>query len=350
VKFAYTASPARVVFGAGARAQLAGEITRLGATRVVIISSPGQARAADELARAIGATTYPHAVVHVPVAVADAAKAHAESIGADAYVAYGGGSAIGLAKAIAVATGHPIVAMPTTFSGSEATPVYGLTDGGIKRTTRDVRAQPRVIIYDPELYAALPAKVAGPSGINAIAHSVEALYAVDGNPAIDALAESSVRSLAAALPKLAEPAAREAAVAGAWLAGTCLASVAMALHHKLCHALGGAFDLPHAETHAIVLPHALAYNAPAAPAAMAALGRALDTNDPPRALFDLRAALGAPASLAELGVPKSGLAKIVELALATPYPNPRPLEREPLIALLEAAYTGTLSTNATYGV
>ncbi len=340
MKFAYTASPARVVFGAGARDQLADEVKRLGATRVSIISSPGQSHAADKLAKAIGGTTYPHAVVHVPVAVADAARAHAVSIGADAYVAYGGGSAIGLAKAIAVVTGHPIVAIPTTFSGSEATPVYGLTDGGIKRTARDARAQPRVIIYDPELYAALPANVAGPSGINAIAHAVEALYAADGNPAIDALAESSVRALAAALPRLAESSAREAAVAGAWLAGTCLASVAMALHHKLCHALGGAFDLPHAETHAIVLPHALAYNAPAAPAAMAALGRALGTSDPAGALFDLRAVLGAPASLAELGVQKSELAKIAELALATPYPNPRPLERAPLLALLEAAYEG----------
>jgi maleylacetate reductase len=337
MKFDYVGSAARVVFGAGARSRLGDELAKLGAKRVIVISSPGQARAAGELG--VG-TLYPHAVVHVPIAVAEAARARAGELDADAYVAYGGGSAIGLAKAIAVVTGHPIVAMPTTFSGSEATPVFGLTDAGVKRTARDIRAQPRTIIYDPELYAALPLRIAGPSAINAIAHAVEALYAADANPATDALAESAVRSLAAALPKLAEPAAREAAVAGAWLAGQCLASVAMALHHKLCHALGGAFDLPHAETHAIVLPHALAYNAPAAPAAMAALRRASGTTDPAGALFDLRAAIGAPASLAELGVPRDGLAKIVELAVASPYPNPRPLEREPLAALLDAAYAG----------
>lgn len=341
MKFAYTASQPRVVFGPGTRTELCAELARLGAKRVLVISSPGQAQAAAALLP--NAALYPHAVVHVPVAVADAARAHADALGADAYVAYGGGSAIGLAKAIAVATGHPIVAMPTTYSGSEATPIYGLTDGGIKRTARDARAQPRTIIYDVELYAALPAKVAGPSGINAIAHSVEALYAVDGNPAIDALAESSVRALAHALPRLDDE--REAAVAGAWLAGTCLASVAMALHHKLCHALGGAFDLPHAETHAIVLPHALAYNAPAAPAAMAALRRALGTDDPPGALFDLRAALGAPGSLAELGVPRDGLARIAQQAVTAPYPNPRPLEQAPLLALLEAAFDGRRPTD-----
>ncbi len=341
MKFAYTASPARIVFGAGSRAQLASEVGTLGIARALVFSSPGPASAAGEVASAItGATTYPRAVVHVPVAVAEAARAHAAKLDCDGYIAYGGGSAIGLAKALAVATGHPIIAMPTTYSGSEATPVYGLTEAGVKRTARDARVQPRVVIYDPELYAQLPAKIAGPSVINAIAHAVEALYAADGNPAIDALAESAVRSLAAAAPRLHDAESREAAVAGAWLAGTCLASVAMALHHKLCHALGGAFDLPHAETHAIVLPYALAYNAPSVPRAMAALGRALDTTDPAGALFELRASLGAPGSLAELGVPHDGLATIVDLTLNTPYQNPRPLERAPLSALLEAAFVG----------
>jgi maleylacetate reductase len=120
----------------------------------------------------------------------------------------------------------------------------------------------------------------------------------------------------------------------------------MALHHKLCHALGGAFDLPHAETHAIVLPYALAYNAPAVPAAMAALRRALGTEDPAAALFELRASLGAPGSLAELGTPRDGLARIAEQAVSSPYPNPRPLERAPLLALLEAAYEGRRPTGS----
>jgi len=345
MKFAYAASSARVVFDDGARHQLAAELDRLGAARALVLSSPGQAVVARALSDAIGPASvgiFAGAVVHVPADRAEAARDHAAAVRADAYVAYGGGSAIGLAKAIALTTGHPIIALPTTFSGSEATPIYGVTEVGVKRTGRDPRVLPRTILYDPALYAGVPRRVAAPSGLNAIAHAVEALYAVDANPAISALAEAAIARLAGALPLLPDPAALADAITGGWLAGTCLGAVAMALHHKLCHAIGGAFDLPHAETHAILLPHALAYNAPAAPAAVVAIGRALGVaaTEVPVALFDLRARLGVPGALGDLGMPRAGIEHIVDLAVAAPYPNPRPVERVGIRALLTAAFDG----------
>jgi maleylacetate reductase len=230
--------------------------------------------------------------MHVPIEIADRARGRARELGADALVAVGGGSAIGLGKAIALEHGLPVIAIPTTYAGSEMTPVWGLTQGGQKRTGRDPRVLPTSVIYDAELTLTLPVGMSVTSGMNAIAHAVEALYAPDATPIISLMAEDGVRALTGALPTLVTSArdleARSAAQYRAWLCGACLGATTMSLHHKLCHSLGGTLDLPHAPTHTVVLPHALAYNQPAAPEAVAALSRALGgAGDPARVLWDL---------------------------------------------------------------
>jgi maleylacetate reductase len=312
-----------------------------------VLSTPGRRRAAEELASRLGgraAGVFAGAAMHVPAEVAEAGRRAAAEARADGCVALGGGSTIGLGKAIAVSAGLPVVALPTTFSGSEMTPIYGITERGAKRTARDPRVLPRAVIYDPALSGGLPPKIAGPSGMNAVAHCVEALYAKDASPIVSLLAEEGLRALAAALPRVvADPTDAEArgdALYGAWLAGTCLGSVGMALHHKLCHVLGGTFGLPHAETHAAVLPQAAAYNAPAAPEAMARAARALGARDAPSGLFDLARRAGAPAGLAELGLPAAELERAARLATESPYWNPRPLERDGILALLRDAHAG----------
>src|SRR3954451_3502187 len=225
------------------------------------------------------------------------------------------------------------------------TPVWGLTEGGAKRTGRDIRVLPQSVLYDPEMTLTLPAGMSATSGINAIAHAVEGLYAPDATPIVSLMAEEGVRALATALPRVvadgADLGARGEAQYGAWLCGAVLAATTMSLHHKLCHTLGGTLDLPHAQTHTVVLPHALAYNQPAAPDAVAALARALGgLPDPARALWQLAGRLGAPRSLRELGMAEADIPRIVELAVANPYSNPRPVTRDGVEALLRAAWAG----------
>lgn len=348
--FTYVAQPARIVFGAGTLAQLPAEIERLGATRALVLSTPEQAASARRVAELLGARAagvFAQAVMHVPIETARAARDEARRLGADCAVAIGGGSTTGLGKAIALDSGLPIIAIPTTYAGSEVTPIYGLTEGGVKKTGRDPRVLPKTVIYDPELTLTLPLAMSVTSALNAIAHAAEGLYAPDANPVVSLMAEEGVRACAAALPRLAadpqDLAARADALYGAWLCGTVLGVITMGLHHKLCHTLGGSFNLPHAETHTVVLPHALAYNAPAAPDAMARLARALgaaDAEDAPAAVQRLARAHGAPVSLAAIGMPAAGLDRAADLAAATPYPNPRPLDRAALRALLQRAHEG----------
>jgi maleylacetate reductase len=224
------------------------------------------------------------------------------------------------------------------------TPVWGLTENGAKRTGRDPAVLPRSVVYDPELTLGLPVPLTVTSGVNAMAHAVEALYAPDTSPLIALMAEEGVRAMAGALPQLAaEPRALEAcgrALYGAWLCGSCLGATTMGLHHKLCHVLGGTFGLPHAETHTVVLPYALAYNVPAAPQAATAVARALEAQDAPRALWELAGRLGAPRSLAELGLKKGDLAIAAEQVLSQAYANPRAVTEEGVLGLLSAAYEG----------
>jgi maleylacetate reductase len=345
--FVYDQLACRVVFGAGAFDQLAAEVDRLGLSKLLVLSTPGQVKLAEEAARRLGsraAGLYPHAKMHVPIETAEAARAEARRLGADGAVAIGGGSTIGVGKAIALESGLPIVAIPTTYAGSEMTPIYGLTEGGAKKTGRDARVLPRTVIYDPLLTLGLPAKISGPSGMNAIAHCVEALYAENANPVIALMAEEGIRTLARSLPRIAADLgdldARGDALYGAWLAGISLGAVGMALHHKLCHTLGGSFNLPHAETHTIVLPHAAAYNSEAAPEAMRRIARALGGKEAATGLYDLAASIGAPLALKEIGFQEQDLDQAVEIATRNPYYNPRPVSRDGIRRLLEDAFHG----------
>ena len=344
--FTYDALPGRVVFGAGALDRLPEEVARRGAEKALVLSTPRKGPAEDVAARlgARAAGIFARAEMHVPVETARAAREEARRLGADACIAVGGGSTIGLGKAIALEFGLPILAVPTTYAGSEMTPIWGLTEAGVKRTGRDPKVLPRTVIYDPNLTLTLPADIAGPSGINAIAHCVEALYAENANPITSLMAEEGIRALGRALPRVvAAPGDTEAhsdALYGAWLAGTALGAVGMALHHKLCHTLGGSFGLPHAETHTIVLPHAAAYNRTAAPEAMARIARALGVADAPLGLQDLARAVGAKLALKDIGMREADLDRAADIAAANPYYNPRPVERAAIRRLLDDAFFG----------
>jgi maleylacetate reductase len=345
--FVYNAQPARVVFGAGALAQLGSEIEALGANKALVLSTPEQRASAQQVADLLGgraAGVFDRAVMHVPIETAREARELARRLGADCAVAIGGGSTTGLGKAIALDSGLPILAIPTTYAGSEVTPIYGITEGGLKKTGKDARVLPRTVLYDPELTLGLPVALSITSGINAIAHAAEGLYSVEGNPIMDLLAQEGIAALGRALPAIAkEPRnieARSDALYGAWLCGTVLGNVGMALHHKLCHTLGGSFNLPHAETHTVVLPHALAYNAAAAPDAMRRIARALGGRSAAQAVFDLAKDNGAPVALRDIGMKEADLARACDIALQNQYPNPRPLERDAIRQLLQDAFDG----------
>ena len=339
--------PSRVVFGPGTLVHLVREIDALGATRALILSTPEQRASAERVADLLGpraAGLFAKAVMHVPIETAREARDEARRLGADCAVAIGGGSTTGLGKAIALASGLPIVAIPTTYAGSEMTSIYGITEGGLKKTGRDPRVLPRTVIYDPELSRSLPLALSITSGVNAIAHAAEGLYAHDGNPITMLMAEEGIRAMATALRVLRDDphdlAARGDALYGAWLCGSVLGAVSMGLHHKLCHTLGGTFDLPHADVHTVVLPHALAYNAGRAPQAMRRIARALDAPDAATGLQRLAATLGAPTSLRGIGMTEDGLDRAADLAVSQPYPNPRPLERRAIRAMLQRAFDG----------
>jgi len=345
--FIYQGLPSRVVFGAGSISHLEREIDLLGARRAIVLSTPEQREQAEVFAARLGSRAvgvFSKAVMHVPVETAQAARDYAAKLGADCAVAIGGGSTTGLGKAIALTSSLPILAVPTTYAGSEMTPVYGLTEGGLKKTGRDLRVLPKTVIYDPELTLSLPASLSVTSGVNAIAHAAEGLYAQDANPITALMAEEGIRSLGAGIGRvvshLDDLDARADCLYGAWLCGVVLGSVGMALHHKLCHTLGGTFNLPHAETHTIVLPHALAYNREAAPLAMQQIARALGASDAAQGVFDLARDNGAPTALKDIGMKESDIGVALDIALKNPYWNPRPLERAALRALLEAAYEG----------
>ncbi len=345
--FVYNAYAARVVFGAGSLQHLEREIDALGFARALILSTPEQRDSAERVAALLGpraAGVFDRAVMHVPIETARQAREEARRLGADCAVAIGGGSTTGLGKAIALDSGLPIIAIPTTYAGSEMTPVYGITEGGIKKTGKDAKVVPRAVIYDPELTLSLPAAMSLTSGINAIAHSAEGLYATDRNPVIDFMATDGIAALRRALPEIcrnpADLAARTDAFYGAWLCGIVMGSVGMALHHKLCHTLGGTFNLPHAECHTVVLPHALAYNAPAAPQAMERIARALGGRSGPAAVYDLARDNGAVVSLRDLGLKAQDLDRACDIAAQNQYPNPRPLERAALRQLFQNAWEG----------
>ena len=346
--FIYNGQAGRVIFGAGSLQHLVREIDALGARKALVLSTPEQRASAEMIADLLGpraAGVFDRAVMHVPIETAREARELARQLGADCAVAIGGGSTTGLGKAIALDSGLPILAIPTTYAGSEMTPIYGITEAGLKKTGKDVRVLPRTVIYDPELTLGLPVDMSVTSGINAMAHAAEGLYSVDRNPIMDLMAKEGIAAIGRALPLIkkaaSDAAARSDALYGAWLCGTVLGNVCMALHHKLCHTLGGSFNLPHAQTHTIVLQHVLAYNAAAAPQALQDIATALGAGKAPQAVFDLANNLGVPVALRDIGMKASDLDRACDIALQTPYANPRPLERAALRQLLQDAFEGT---------
>jgi alcohol dehydrogenase class IV len=282
--------------------------------------------------------------MHTPVAITEHVLELVKTLEVNCLIALGGGSAIGLSKALALRTGLPQIVIPTTYAGSEVTAVLGETADGVKRTQRSLDVLPEVVIYDVEQTLQLPSAMSAASGMNALAHAAEALYSQDANPLISQLATQAIEALATSLPAIVrqpqDRQARSQAQYGAWLAGTCLGAVGMSLHHKLCHVLGGSFDLPHAETHAVMLPHAIAYNAEAAPQAMAAIAAAMRSENAPLSLFHLLQSLNLPISLKQLGMQESDLPRALELTLRDAYWSPRPLEKNAIRTLLYNAYHG----------
>lgn len=346
-EFSYQALPMRVVFGAGSIKKLSEEVEALGLKRVLVLSTPFQEDLARDVSRQLGdasAGVHAEAEMHVPIESAHRARAAAKAAEADGYVAVGGGSTTGLGKAIALEFGAPIIAVPTTYAGSEMTPIWGLTADGEKKTGRDPKVLPTSVIYDPDLSLTLPVGMSVTSGFNAIAHAVEALYAPDASPIISQMAEEGTRAMISALPLIAgnpgHHGARSDALYGAWLCGATLGATTMSLHHKLCHILGGTFNLPHSETHTVVLPYALHYNAAFAPDAIAALQRATGAQDPAGYIRRLSVELGAPASLRSLGLDDSDVETVVDLATRNQYANPRPLTEEGIRGLVTAALNG----------
>jgi alcohol dehydrogenase class IV len=348
--FVYNGQPSRVVFGAGAIAHLEREIDALGARRALVLSTPEQAQQAQAIADRLGtraAGVFARAVMHVPIETAREARDEARRLGADCAIAIGGGSTTGLGKAIALDSGLPILAIPTTYAGSEMTPIYGITEAGLKKTGKDARVLPRTVLYDPELTLGLPVAMSITSGMNAIAHAAEGLYAQDSNPIMDLMAQEGIAALARALPAIRSAprdiAARSDALYGAWLCGTVLGNVGMALHHKLCHTLGGSFNLPHAEVHTVVLPQAMAFNAAAVPQALDRIARALGARSAAAGLFDLARDNGAPVALKDIGMQAADLDRAADIAVQNPYWNPRPIgaaQRGEIRELLQRAYDG----------
>jgi alcohol dehydrogenase class IV len=313
----------------------------------MIVGTSGRSSLIERVRSNLGSrvvAAFTKARVHVPEAIAADAVANARSSSADCLLAIGGGSAIGVAKAVALEIHIPVVAVPTTYGGSEMTPVWGMTRGGKKETGRDPVVQPSLVVYDPDLTLGLPDRTTAASGLNAIAHCIEALYAVDANEESSDAAVEGLKLLGESLPFLAvapqDRAQRERALRGAWRAGFALGTVQMALHHKLCHTLGGSFDLPHADTHAVLIPYTAAYNRDDAAAAMKRAALALGVEDAPAGILDLAHSIPVPRSLREIGMREEDLDRASDLAVERPYPNPRKLDRASIRALLGAAVAG----------
>jgi len=349
MRFAHETLAQRVAFAAGSGwASVAEEVGLLGGERVMLIASPREAAIAAPYPEALRvALHHDEVVMHVPVDVAERARAAATAAKVDVLVSVGGGSTTGLAKAVAMTTRLPIVAVPTTYAGSEATNVWGLTEGGIKTTGVDNAVLPRSIVYDATLLTTLPSDLTVASGLNALAHCIDAMWGPRVDPINQALAGEGIRGLAAGLPQVAADGSSiegiERTLYGAYLAAVSFASAGSGMHHKICHLLGGMFNLPHAQTHAVVLPHVLAFNAPNAPEAERRIAAGFGSATASQGLAALRKAVDAPVALKDYGMPEDGIATAVAPILAAvPANNPTPVNEGNLTGLLRAAWEGAL--------
>lgn len=354
-QFSYTTYPQKVVFGENTLSELAAEVSAAGYARILLVTSGSEHGYAEKLMPLLSACqvrVFDQAVMHVPIEYVEQAVKAVNQHKADCVIAIGGGSAIGMGKALALKTGIPIIAIPVTYAGSEMTQIYGLTEANIKTTGKSPAVLPGLVIYDPLLSLHLPLELTVVSGINAIAHAVEGLYAHDRSPITESFAIQGVVALMEAIPLIERAItdgtcdtqayidARSKALYGAWMCGAVLGSTSMGLHHKLCHVLGGCFNLPHAQLHTVMLPHAIAYNQSAAAAQLQKLNATLGVTDIAQAMYEFSSRHGACVALKDLGMQEKDLDYACELALQKEYPNPRKIEKGPLRKLLQNAYEG----------
>ncbi|KAL7893292.1 putative maleylacetate reductase [Trichoderma sp. SZMC 28014] len=352
MNFVYQSHPAIAIFGRGTLKKVPEELSRLGCSKPLLLCTPEQTSQVEALKTILNgkmAGVFPRATMHTPITITEEAVEMAKSTSSDSVISIGGGSTIGLGKAISFRTNLIHLAIPTTYAGSEVTPVLGETQDGRKMTKSDPKILPSIVIYDVDLTMTLPVALTAASGVNAIAHAIEALYAQNGNPIINLMALEGVKSLAESLPVLVKDShaleARSRAQYGAWLCGICLGSVGMSLHHKICHTLGGSLNLPHAETHTVILPHALSYNAPNVPEAMRSLAQVLpeSNGDAIRGLNVLLDKLGVKRDLKTLGMKEADVQKAAEITLSNPYWNPRAIERGSLQEIIRRAWAGEIA-------
>jgi len=345
--FKHQSARTTVHFGAGAIQQLASNVEELGCKRVLILSRPNQSHEALRVAAYLGplaAGIYASAVERSPPFIADDAIEHLRQTEADCTVAIGGGSAIGLSKAIALQTDVHQIVVPTTYSGSEVTPLLNHRDNDRNTILADPKILPEVVVYDPELTLDLPLRTTVSSAISAMSHAVEALYARNSTPISSMLAHEGLRAFAGALPILLEEPKNETArgevLYGAWLCGTVLGQVEMALHHKLCDVLGHAFGLPHALVHSVILPHAIAYNEPAARSLLVPVCEVLGGYSASNALDTFVRKVGAPRSLRELGLVESDLDRVTALINSEAFQNPEKVTSVGIRRIMQRAWEG----------
>ena len=345
--FTFPGIPQRVVFGSGTLAQTAEEVQRLGHDKALVLSGPNQRDAAEALAAQLGALSagvFAGAAMHTPVDVTEAAMAQFRASGATAVVGLGGGSTVGLAKAIAARSGADQVVIPTTYAGSEMTDILGETQDGEKTTRRSPEIRPETVIYDVDLTLGLPVEMTVTSGMNALAHAMEALYAPDLNPVLELLCKDALVAFRNGLPTvIREPRnveGRTQALYGAWACSTALGHVSMALHHKLAHTFGGTFGTPHADTHAILLPYTTAFNEVAVPERLAPIAETFGGGSAGTGLWDFAGEIGAPRSLQGIGITEADLDRAADVAVKNTYPNPRKFDRATIRELLQQAWSG----------
>jgi maleylacetate reductase len=365
--FTYTSAAQQVIFGAGSLEQLPASVAAFGWQRLLLCTIPRFERSglAGRLQALLGPTLicrYAKASPHVPQEQVDAALALALEHDVDAVIGLGGGSPIGLAKAVSLAletqrtgtaararfpTDQPLVAViavPTTYAGSEMTPIYGVTrtenGGSSKVTVSDAKVTPKLALYDPELTVELPPQMTASSGINALAHAVEAAYSITRNPLATAAALAAASHITRTLPQAVargdDLAARTGLMLGAHLAAASIATTSLGLHHGLCHVLGGTASVPHGIANAIILPHAMRFNADATAPELGAVARAMgleggdDASLAQRAadhVYELITGLGLPQRLRDVGVTAGDLPRLARLALQSKavQNNPKPI-------------------------
>jgi maleylacetate reductase len=347
LNFDYQALPWNIVFGVGSLQRLPEELTKLGYRRAMVLTTPRRGEQGQKIVELLAehaVSLFDKAVMHVPVVTVEQAIAEMERTEADCSISFGGGSTTGLGKALALKKQLPNIVIPTTYAGSEMTNIWGMTEHGRKVTGRNNAVVPNLTIYDPELTLGLPSRVAGPSGLNAMAQAAVNVTAAKINPMVSMMALEAVSLLSRSLPKIInnplDLEARSEALFGASLAGASLGTGVTSLHHRLCHTFGGSFNTPHAETHTILLPHSIAYNALATSEGTRQLASAMGVKDAAVGLFELAKAVGAPTSLKEIGVREEDLGRAAAIATEKPLDNPEPVTEAKILRLLEDAYHG----------